>query len=791
MSEYLQAYLDESDEELETLVQSLLTLEENPREVHAMNEAFRMLHSLKGSSGMMGFEGIAGLAHHLETRFDQFRSGGAVLNRATMDVMLKCVDFFKTFITQLRDGNTIDQNGAILIKQLESLQQTQPNDPGQSPQPGEAKPAGLISMGGGYRVRITFRKGLQLADLKAKLIIARLSNIGDIVASDPPVDSIESIDDLPQFVVVVATDEPPAEVIAIANVDGVESVEIDSQGDNAEADVAVSPEVTASPVADTEQTIEWNRDAAPSSAVKPREQVDTPKQPVTVSSGEGHDQKCSTEISNTVTPIASPMAENVEIPPPSIGNEASRQRVAETVRVDIDRLDRLMNLTGELVVTNARFNQITNQISPALRRSRGVGRMSDLTEKLREGLREIRRIGDEQSELNGWSRILDELDDDIESLQEDSELWDEGRRHFSQIAEAVDQLTRVSDSLQRGVLDTRMVPVGPLFSRFKRVIRDLSNERQKNVELVIRGEKTELDKRMIDELGDPLLHLIRNSIDHGLESAEVRRQSGKPDNGVIVLDASHSGNNVFVTVRDDGAGIDVEKVRTRLVERELATHDMASAMSDEQVVNHIWHPGFSTAEHVTDISGRGVGMDIVKSRIAELNGSIDVSTSAGKGTTFSLRLPLTLAIIRSLMVRFRESFFTIPIDDVQEIVSVPAGRIYTVHGHRTIDVRGEYVPLTTMDRVFEWHDIDYTYDAASSPDPGQSISAKSDAYVVILHSRGKTLGLCVDELLGGADIVIKSFTDNFVSIRGLSGASIMGDGAVCLMLDTDAVIEMV
>ena len=237
-------------------------------------------------------------------------------------------------------------------------------------------------------------------------------------------------------------------------------------------------------------------------------------------------------------------------------------------------------------------------------------------------------------------------------------------------------------------------------------------------------------------------------------------------------------------MEDDGSGLEVQKIRERIVENGIADCQLADAMSDQQVIDHIWHPGFSTAQQVTGISGRGVGMDIVKSRIAELNGSIEVSTEVGRGTKFLLRLPLTLAIIRSLMIRFRNGFFSIPIDNVREIVSVPAKQVYSVHGDETIDVRGEFVPITSMSRVFHWHDSDYRADAAADERAG------SDVDIVILQSRGKTLGLCVDELLGGADIVIKSLTDNFVGIRGLSGASVMGDGTVSVMLDTDVVMEM-
>jgi two-component system chemotaxis sensor kinase CheA len=441
-----------------------------------------------------------------------------------------------------------------------------------------------------------------------------------------------------------------------------------------------------------------------------------------------------------------------------------------------------MNLTGELVVTNARFAQITSQMSPVFRQTSVFNKSRDLTERLRHRFNLVRQqIGAIDSTDENWSAIFNGLEDELEGLEEQSTLWDEGHSQFLKITEAVDQLSLVSKNLQRGVLNTRMVPVGPLLNRFKRVIRDLSVERGKKVQLVIHGEKTELDRRMIDSLGDPLLHLIRNSIDHGLETSEERLKIGKPEVGTIRLEASHRGNNVLITIQDDGGGIRADKIRQKLVSRKLATDAQVKEMTDQQVIDYIWHPGFSTAEQVTDISGRGVGMDIVRMAISELSGTISVASTPKQGTTFTIRLPLTLAIIRSLIIRFRDDHFSIPIDDVREIVSVKSDQIYNVHRHTTIEVRGELIPLVRMDNIFEWNQV---YDI---PTPKQSTRIFN---VVLLHSRGTTLGLCVDALVGRADIVIKSLTENFVAIRGISGASVMGNGAVCLMLDCMALVEI-
>jgi two-component system chemotaxis sensor kinase CheA len=330
-----------------------------------------------------------------------------------------------------------------------------------------------------------------------------------------------------------------------------------------------------------------------------------------------------------------------------------------------------------------------------------------------------------------------------------------------------------------------MVPIAPLFNRFKRVVRDIGVELNKKVNLEIRGEKTELDKRMIDELGDPLVHLIRNAIDHGIEPAEIRARRGKPEGGTITLSASHSGNNVFITVRDDGGGINVEKIRQRIVARGLQPESVAAAMDEREVIDHIWHPGFSTADVVSDISGRGVGMDIVKTRIAELNGTIEIDHMPGGGTTFTVRLPLTLAIIRSLLFRVRQGVFAVPIDNVREIVSVPVGQIVNVHGRRTFDIRGRFIPLVGIEDIFEWPAF-----PGSQAERAHELATVARINIVIVHSADNTIGLMVDELHGGQEIVIKSLAENFIHIRGLSGASILGDGSVCLLLDAAAAISM-
>ncbi len=754
MAQYLQVYIEESDEELESLVEAILRLERNPHDDEALHKSFRMLHSLKGSSGMLGFEIVGGFAHELEDRFERYRSGQTTLDRDTTTLILECVDFLKAFVERLRTGDMSEGDPQPLLARLRELEQRRV--PESSPSsPAIASPLSSLhlpamTMSGGMKIVVKFRRGLQLADLKARLIVSRLSSLGEIIGCDPPMDDTRSFEELPLFSMVLITDRPIDDIRKVANVDGVESVEIEGGG------------VTSKQLA-----------AAASPDVDPI--VETPVEPPSASFA-----KESLLVEPTATAETGPAVSTAT----EETNEGKTQ-VSESLRVDIGRLDDLLNLTGELVVAQARFSQITDEMSPMFRRGGVSNRSREVFDRLRQRIHQMRmEVENAEDENDRLTAHFLGFDEDLEILDQQSTIWEEGRQYFGGIAEATDQLMRVSKNLQRGVLSTRMVPVAPLFNRFKRVVRDLSVSRGKQVHLSILGEKTELDKRMIDALGDPLLHLVRNSIDHGLESAADRRAAGKPDIGTVCLEAAHRGNNVLIMVRDDGGGINIPKIRARVAERGLATASQVEELNDQQILSFIWHPGFSTAEKVTEISGRGVGMDIVQSAITALNGTIDVASTPGTGTAFTIRLPLTLAIIHSLLVRFRESCFSIPIDDVREIVSVSQDQVHKVHRYSTIDVRGELIPLMDMVGIFDWSEN--ADDHARETIGGD----RNSLNVVILQSRGKTLGLSVDSLVGRADIVIKSLSENFSPVRGLSGASILGDGSVSLMLDTTSLIEL-
>lgn len=742
MGDYLRLYIEETEEQLDALVQTLLALEQQPHDRRQLNESFRLIHSIKGSSALLGLDRVTTLTHHLESHFERLRSGTRLLDASTMGVVLRCIDFLRECNGRLKLGEPLEQPGELL-ERVRSLEITAGEEAATQRPLTEhvptARPPSAVSAGERtdrfvadaptaapptpeataesrtWRVALRLRAGMPMPEMKIELLCMRLRGLGEVLGTRPPHSSLaEIVEATGRVEVFVATSCDTATIRAACDADGVE--------------------------------IETVEEASPSAHV----------------CGEPHGQ--SPLVGGRDTGPSSDESQAVREARPATGNAGT---VAETVRVDVERLDVLLNLTGELVVSRARLAQIAADIAPTFRKSGLAGRSA--AEAVKDLLRSLK------TNRTPSAGMLRDLEEHLSVLSQQGHALDEGRQRFGELAAAIDHLARVSDNLQRGVLETRMVPIGPLFNRFRRSVRDIAAELGKKVVLEVVGEKTELDKRMIDEIGDPLNHLIRNSIDHGIEPADVRRRLGKPDSATVRLTASHRGSNVFITVEDDGGGIDTARVRQIAVERGLLSPESAQSLDESQVVDLIWEPGFSTAAAISDISGRGVGMDIVRTRIGGLSGSIDVTTTAGVGTIFTIRLPLTLTITRCMLFKLPEGVFAVPIENVREIVATSGRHVVEVGGREMIDVRGEFVPLVGIHDLFTWHG-------------GDRATAREN--VVLLHSGGRAIGLRVETLLGGQDLVVKPFDENFVPIRGLGGASILGDGKVCLMLDVASCLEL-
>jgi len=745
MAEYLQMFVDETSEQLDELVEVLLILESTPDSRGHLNESFRLIHSIKGAAAMMGLDSISLLTHHLENHFERLRSGVKTLDRSMMDLILRCVDFLRSSIDTIRQGRPL-VSAPELIEQLSHAVADSTSPQAVSPRvPVIANPtietisdrtqASNDDDRVQKRMVVYLDRSIDLPELKSELILARLSELAVITRTSPSVEDFASLVELRTLQVWLESSSNDESLKTAADIVGVDLIEIDNYDGDDYSELVESLE----------------------------------------------------PLSQLVETTSAASLELVEESTTESTGTEQHSRVIETVRVDIQRLDRLMNLAGELVVNRARFLQLASQMTETFKKSGLLLQLRDLCEALREQLLATPSLesSERNDDMDGEQHR--ELQVTVLAFEEQLQVLERGRRSFLQLNEAIDQFSRVSDRLQRGVLETRMVPVGPMFNRFKRTVRDISNELGKKVNLVIRGENTELDKRMIDELGDPLVHLVRNAIDHGLESESVRRSRGKPQAGTLTLEAVHSGNNVLITIGDDGGGIATEKVKRRAIERGIVTFAEAGMMSDHEIAQFIWAPGFSTADVISDISGRGVGMDIVKTRIGELNGTVEVDSTIGAGTKFVIRLPLTLAIIRSLLFKINQETFAAPIENVREIVSINNRDVLSVHGRDSIEVRGEFIPLVRIDDVFDWHQMQYNY--------AEGIAAESDLRIdatsaLIMTSSTKSMALVVSELKGCQDIVVKSLDENFTHIRGLAGASILGDGSVCLLLDVVSCLEL-
>lgn len=790
MAEYIQMFVDETSEQLDDLVDVLLVLETKPNSPTELNESFRLIHSIKGAAAMMGLDSITLLTHHLENHFEHLRSGVETLDKSMMNLILKCVDFLRGAVDMLREGRPLVSAPELIeqlsrsIAEIRSAAATAetivsvsdsitPSLPLSVPDTAtQNSPTQQHDVSRQRRVIVYLDRSIELPELKAELILARLSDLAVVSRTSPDIDHLGSLVELRTLQVWLETMRSDNDLRSAADVVGVELVEIDNAG--FESVTEQIPEQLPTVVPAPPPLIEDLCGSESPVALSPKIETLT-------------EQAAPDEIPPGTTTIAQQSHTATQQSNTAQESPENQTKVVETLRVDIQRLDRLMNLAGELVVNRARFVQLASQMTDTFKKSGLISQLRDLCELLSEP--PASGTKSHHDETRATDERTSEIRSTVAALEEQLQTLERGRRSFIQLNEAIDQFSRVSDGLQRGVLDTRMVPVGPLFNRFKRTVRDISSELGKKVNFIIKGENTELDKRMIDELGDPLVHLVRNAIDHGLESESARRSRAKPETGTLTLEAAHSGNNVLITISDDGGGINTDKVKRRAIERGLVSKIEADMMSDYEIAQFIWAPGFSTAEVVSDISGRGVGMDIVKTRISELNGTIEVDSTLGKGARFVIRLPLTLAIIRSLLFRLQQGTFAAPIENVREIVSVRDKDVISVHGRDSIEVRGEFVPLVRIEDVFDWHGTRYSY-AAESERESESETTGDTSSVLILTTGTKSMGLVVSALKGCQDIVVKSLDENFTHIRGLAGASILGDGSVCLLLDVVSCLEL-
>ena len=596
---------------------------------------------------------------------------------------------------------------------------------------------------------VRIERGLPLSEVKASLILSRIEEIGDLYFSEPSEAELTKRQGVQRVVFGVATDQATDALRSRLELDGIVSLHVEEETLVPQTGDGTNDSPVASPP-----------DVSPG-----------------VAAGETAGQKPAGAIAASAAEETRPAGRPTEAgePPPT------KAKPAETLRVDIERLDHLMNLAGQLVINKARFGQIGDRLRGFASRKQSAQCVTNIEGILKRILADAndatRSAGNPPAFLEQLETQCQHILGDLEVIQGDIAQLCDARQIVNEYSEAVHQLERVTDGIQKSVMDTRMLPIGPLFGRFKRVVRDITRNNGKQVQLVIRGEKTELDKRMIDELADPLIHMVRNAADHGIELPEAREAAGKPRQGTVTLDAFHRGNRIFIQVKDDGRGLDPEKLRQKAVARGIVSAADAERLTSQQAFQLIWEPGFSTAERVTEISGRGMGMDIVRSKIEQLNGTVEIDSEPGGGTTITVKLPLTMAILPSLLTVIAGDVFALPVESVIEIVRVGHDELATVHGLCTARVRGRVISVVKLSDLFSWRN-----NAVTDTDEERTL--------VIVGSDGNELGLVVDELLGEEDIVVKSLAENFRNVHGLAGASILGDGRVSLILDVAALLEL-
>ena len=799
-SKYLAIFIDEAELSLDQLTETLLTLEENPSQ-QTVEQVMVIAHRIKGSAASVGLNRPAKLAHLMEDLLQGLLSNNQRLTPKVTDALLMCADALRQYVEQLKSGKPSSERfnqlahellaaaaeeqaaqeaaKAIIAREAATAVTTKGAAPAAAAGfgPGSQQSSEVASPEIAEHVRnrvaqctpdpsktfvgmLRFDARLPLAGLKARLIYEKLARMGQVCYFDPPADKVEQQQELESVAFGVVAEKPLAELYSKLRVAGVRQIVIQPCASTTCQETAGATSL-AEPAA--------GKLPIPTSGAAPARPMPPEK-----ASSQSAMQRPAPDAADPSLAAATAKGRQPE----------TAVKAAETLRVDIERLDQLMNLAGQLVINKARFTRIGDQLKSALaarNSSQAMHNVLGILEKIANG-----------SAASGATEACVELEhlraevrraqNELEAVRRDVESLVLARSALNDYLETVHQLELVTDSLQHTVMDTRMLPIGPLFHRFKRVVRDLSRANGKLVNLVIKGEKTELDKRMIDELNDPLIHMIRNAVDHGIEPPEVRTAAGKPPHGTVILDAFHRGNSIVIQVSDDGKGLDADRIARKALEKGLLTEPELEKMTRRQIYQLIWEPGLSTAEKVTEVSGRGMGMDIVRSKIEQLNGTVELDSQPGKGTCLTIKLPLTLAILPSLLVEIDGDVFAMPIEGVVEIVRLNNQDLHTVHGVLTARVRGRVISVVRLGDVYHW--------ANQNQRRNRQQTDCTEATLVIVGEQQRELGLAVDRVIGEEDIVIKSVAENYRNVPGIAGASILGDGRVSLILDLAALIDM-
>ncbi len=789
-AKYLAIFLDESELSIDEMTDLLLDTDTSTQ-LESVRTLMCTSHRIKGSAASIGLNRPAKLAHMMEDVLQRHRDAEKQLDPFLVDALLSCSDALRAYLKGLRSGEAVEVDFASCAGELlaveadcESNEESAEAEPEVEEEPAEEQPRTineqeLQQLAASHFedeesrlvvIRVQLTSNIPLVGLKAQLLCEKLARHGVVLLTNPPRRELESLSELSEIVIGMVTKLEDAAISSIVNVSGV----LQSNIEHLQRDNSIAPPAAAAP---TEE---------PVVEVAPAAEIPVAQTPVK-EAPKAADAKVEVEIPPAaVTNVAPPQPAEARAPeakPPVAASskpaETNHAKPAETLRVDIERLDQLMNLAGQLVISKARFNQLGENLRDSVPHKQ-CQQWIDSTELMCEKMLDSTngKAKKESKDLAEMHTQVRKIQQNLAALSKEMRRMDSIRTGMTSFFDAVHQLDRVTDGIQKTIMDTRMVPIGPLFGRFRRVVRDISRTNGKEITLEINGEKTELDKRMIDELGDPLIHMVRNSADHGVESPEDRAAAGKPQCGTITLNAFHRGNSIVIQVTDDGRGLSREKIAKKAIEKGLVTQLDLERMTDQQIYQLIWEPGFSTAEAVTEISGRGMGMDIVRAKIESINGVVEVDSTHGKGTVFTIKLPLTMAILPSLMARIDGDLFSIPVESIVEIVCLRRDELRTVHGKETAMVRGRPVSVVELHNTFRWNQ------------PADRSTIQGDVTMIIIRNDSREMGLVVDGILGEEDVVVKSLAENYQNVEGIAGACVLGNGRVALILDPAAVIDL-
>lgn len=693
MNAYLSMFIDESNDHLQALNENLLRLESEPEELSIVQNIFRSAHTLKGMSATMGFEDLAALTHEMENVLDLVRNSKLKMDSFIFDTLFKGLDALEAMVQDIVGGGTgkadvtsiVASLQVILKKDYSAGKAVEAQTVAASAVGSTLSASGAmlldefqssillqsIEMGHNvFYIQIAIRDNCLLKAVRAYMVFELLERNGEVIKSDPSVQDIEQEKFGFTFNVFTVSrlmqEELQTQLLNISEIETADVILLDAET------LAELNQSQAAATVELMDIAETTQAAAPS----PRANGDTSRES---SAGKGQ------------APAASPA------------------NVSRTIRVDIERLDALMNLFSELLIDRVRLEQLSSEI-----------KRNDLTE-------------------------------------------------------TVEHMTRVSSDLQSIVLKLRMVPVDSVFNRFPRMIRDLAKSLDKKIDLVIVGAETELDRTVIDEIGDPLVHLLRNSVDHGIETVEERIAAGKPETGTIYLRAYHSGNHVFIEVEEDGRGIHHERVLKTAIKNGVVNEEQAKQLSPDEINMLIFAAGFSTADKISDISGRGVGLDVVRSKITSLGGNVTIDSAFGRGTKFSVQLPLTLSIISAMLIQLGSEKYAIPLSSIVETGIIRKEQILHVHGAKMIEFRNTIIPLVSLSKVLE------------SPDYNENDEEETE--IVVVRKGEKWAAVMIDEFIGQSEIVLKTLGKYLTNIEAVSGATILGDGYVALIIDPNALIK--